>query len=156
MRFEEARNYLLNKLETELPSKLNYHNTQHTRDVLSSSEDLAATENLSDYDLLLLKTAAIYHDAGFLQVYTGHEEESCKMAAAILPDFDYSPEDIQEICRMIRATHLPQEPHDKKSKILCDADLYYIFWKSTNILPNRRLTNFPQDNTKTWLQFVPS
>src|SRR5260221_4941841 len=105
MRFEEARNYLLNKLETELPADLNYHNIQHTRDVLSSSEDLAATENLSDYDLTLLKTAAICHDAGFLNVYTGHEEESSKIAAALLPEVDYSPEAIQQVCRMIRATH---------------------------------------------------
>jgi uncharacterized membrane-anchored protein YitT (DUF2179 family)/HD superfamily phosphodiesterase len=126
MRFEEARNYLLNKLESEVPTDLNYHSIQHTRDVLSASEELAATENISEYDLILLKTAAVFHDAGFLTVYTGHEEESCKIATAILPDFDYSPEAIQEICQMIRATKLPQEPLDKKAKILCDADLYYL------------------------------
>ena len=126
MRFEEARNYLLNKLEKEVPDNLNYHNIQHTRDVLSACEELAATENISENDLILLKTAAIYHDVGFLNAYTGHEEESCKIAAAILPDFDYPPDAIEEICRMIRATHLPQEPQDKKSKILCDADLYYL------------------------------
>src|SRR5450631_779506 len=126
MRFEEARNHLLNKLQNEVPTNLNYHNIQHTRDVLSACEELAATEDISDRDLILLKTAAIYHDAGFLHAYTGHEEESCKMATTILPDFDYPPEAIQEICRMIRATRLPQEPLDKNSKILCDADLYYL------------------------------
>jgi uncharacterized membrane-anchored protein YitT (DUF2179 family) len=126
MRFEEARNHLLNKLQNEVPANLNYHDIQHTRDVLSACEELAATESISDRDLILLKTAAIYHDAGFLHAYIGHEEESCKMAIAMLPDFDYPPEAIQEICRMIRATRLPQEPLDKNSKILCDADLYYL------------------------------
>jgi uncharacterized membrane-anchored protein YitT (DUF2179 family) len=126
MRFEEARNHLLNKLQNEIPTNLNYHNIQHTLDVLSACEELAATENVSDRDLILLKTAAICHDAGFLHAYIGHEEESCKMAVAILPDFDYPADAIQEICQMIRATRLPQEPLDKNSKILCDADLYYL------------------------------
>ena len=126
MRFEEARNHLFDKLEKEVPANLNYHNIQHTRDVLAACEELAAAENLTGNDLVLLNTAAVYHDAGFLHEYAGHEEESCKIASAILPDFDYSPEDIEEICRMIRATHLPQEPQDKKAKILCDADLYYL------------------------------
>jgi HD superfamily phosphodiesterase len=83
MRFEEARNHLFDKLEKELPANLNYHNIQHTRDVLSACEELAAAENLSGNDLILLKTAAVYHDAGFLRVYDGHEEESCKMVAAM-------------------------------------------------------------------------
>jgi len=127
MRFEEVRNYLLNKLENELPASLNYHNIQHTRDVLSACEMLAAEENIhSDTELTLLKTAAVFHDAGFLSIYTGHEEESCKLALSILPDFGYSPESLEEICRMIRATKIPQEPHDKLSRILCDADLYYL------------------------------
>ena len=99
MRFEEARNFLLNKLENEVPADLNYHSIQHTRDVLSAAEELAATEDISENDLILLKTAAVFHDAGFLTVYTGHEEESCKMATAILPDFDYSPEAIRKSVR---------------------------------------------------------
>ena len=127
MRFEDARNYLLNKLENEIPANLNYHNIQHTRDVLSATEELAAMQKT-----FLMTTSScsrqqlIYHDAGFLNADIGHEEESCKMAVSILPDFGYSQESIQEICRMIMATHLPQEPPDKKAKVLCDADLYYL------------------------------
>ena len=42
MRFEEARVFLLNKLENELPPDLYYHNIHHTREVLAASEELAA------------------------------------------------------------------------------------------------------------------
>jgi uncharacterized membrane-anchored protein YitT (DUF2179 family)/HD superfamily phosphodiesterase len=126
MRFEEVRIFFLTKLQNELPVNLSYHNTQHTLDVLSTSEELASTENISGEDLLILKTAALFHDAGFINVYEGHEEISCQLAKTILPDYGYSPENIKEVCLLIKATKLPQLPHDKKAKILCDADLYYL------------------------------
>lgn len=130
MKFEEVLAFLTNKLQTELPVELNYHSFQHTRDVLSASIELADRENITDQDLILLKTAALFHDCGYLSMYNGHEEASCAMAAAILPDFEYSPENIAEVCQMIRSTKLPQEPVDKKGMVLCDADLYYLGTKN--------------------------
>ncbi len=126
MRFEEVRIFLLSKLENELSTGLNYHNVQHTRDVLAAVIELADIEKVSGRDLLLLKTAAIFHDAGFLETYDGHEECSCVLATSILPDYDYTPGDINEICELIKATHIPQTPVDKNAQILCDADLYYL------------------------------
>jgi uncharacterized membrane-anchored protein YitT (DUF2179 family)/predicted metal-dependent HD superfamily phosphohydrolase len=126
MRFEEARIFLLNKLEKELPPELIYHNINHTREVLAAAEDLAAMENISGEELLILKTAALFHDAGFLQVYTGHEDVSCQLATSLLPEFGYSEDNIRKICRLIKATQIPQHPLDKKAEILCDADLYYL------------------------------
>ena len=116
----------MNKLENELPAELDYHNINHTRDVFAASEELAAMENISGEDLVILKTAALFHDSGFLTIYDGHEEVSCQLAASILPDYDYSPEKIREICQLISATKLPQQPLDKRAEILCDADLYYL------------------------------
>ena len=132
MRFEEARVFLLNKLENELPDGLFYHNIQHTRDVLSAVEELAGMEYISGDDLLILQTAALFHDAGFLSVYDGHEEASCVLAGSLLPDFDYTPENIREICQLIKATKIPQQPLDKKAEVLCDADLYYLGTKEYN------------------------
>jgi len=126
MRFEDVRIFLLTKLEDELPRELVYHNINHTREVLASSEELAAKENITGDDLVILKTAALFHDSGFLQVYEGHEEVSCQLATAFLPQFDYTDDQIRKICRLIRATQIPQHPLDKKAEILCDADLYYL------------------------------
>jgi uncharacterized membrane-anchored protein YitT (DUF2179 family)/predicted metal-dependent HD superfamily phosphohydrolase len=126
MRFEEARIFLLNKLENELPPNLNYHNIHHTREVLAASEELAVMENISGDDLTLLKTAALFHDSGYLSVYEGHEDASCELATSFLPDFDYSAENVREICQLIKATRMPQTPLDKRAQILCDADLYYL------------------------------
>jgi uncharacterized membrane-anchored protein YitT (DUF2179 family) len=76
--------------------------------------------------LIMLKTAALFHDAGFLQDHVGHEELSCKIARKHLPDFDYSAEETDHICRIIMATRLPQTPADRLGEVLCDADLYYL------------------------------
>jgi uncharacterized membrane-anchored protein YitT (DUF2179 family)/HD superfamily phosphodiesterase len=126
MRFDEARAFLLSKLENELPSDLNYHNVHHTREVLVATEEIAGAEGIAGDDLMILLTAALFHDAGFLQVYDGHESASCQLAKSILPEYDYAPDQINEICRLIMATRISQNPLDKKAEILCDADLYYL------------------------------
>ncbi len=126
MQFDKAHSFLIQKLENELPKYLTYHNATHTKDVLEYVQHLATGENISDYDLTILKTAALFHDAGFLETYKGHEEISCKMAETWLPKFEYKKEDIRLICTLINATKMPQAPENKLAEILCDADLYYL------------------------------
>jgi uncharacterized membrane-anchored protein YitT (DUF2179 family)/predicted metal-dependent HD superfamily phosphohydrolase len=126
MQYEHAHSFLIAKLEKGLPAYLAYHNTQHTINVIAAAEKLAGEENIMGHDLLLLKTAALFHDAGFLQDHNEHEELSCKIARKHLPDFNYSAEQIDQVCKMIMATRLPQTPVDRLSEILCDADLYYL------------------------------
>jgi uncharacterized membrane-anchored protein YitT (DUF2179 family)/predicted metal-dependent HD superfamily phosphohydrolase len=126
MKYEKAYYFLIPKLERELPSYLKYHNAEHTKNVIKSAEELAAAENVSGSELALLKTAALFHDAGFLQQSEGHEEISCILAREFLPEFEYNDEQIEQICRMIMATQLPQNPSGLLSEILCDADLRYL------------------------------
>jgi HD superfamily phosphodiesterase len=70
--------------------------------------------------------AALFHDLGFLEAYTGHEAVGCKMAKEMLPAYGVSEEDINEICAMIMTTKVPQSPKTLLEKILCDADLLYL------------------------------
>lgn len=126
MQYDQVYSFLIQKLETGLPDYLAYHNVGHTKSVIEAAEHLAAAEGISGDDLTLLKTAALFHDAGFLQHHHDHENFSCKMAAKHLPDFGYNPEQIEAVCRMIMATKLPQAPNDHLAQVLCDADLYYL------------------------------
>ena len=126
MQYEHAYSFLINKLEHGLPLYLTYHNTHHTKKVIEAAEHLAAAENISGDDLVMLKTAALFHDAGFLQNHHDHEELSCKIARKHLPDYEYTGEEIEAICQMIMATKLPQAPADNLAQLLCDADLYYL------------------------------
>jgi len=126
MQYRQVYDFLMPKLENELAPYLEYHNAAHTKNVIAAVEYLAAKENITGDELMILKTAALFHDAGFLQQPDDHEEVSCIMARDHLPDFGYSDSQIEHICRMIMATRLPQDPSDRLSEILCDADLFYL------------------------------
>ncbi len=126
MKYEEVYSFLITKLERELPSWLTYHNAEHTNNVIAAATHLATTENISGNELVLLKTAALFHDAGFLENHNKHEELSCKLAKKYLPDYEYSENEIAIICEMIIATRLPQSPKTELAKYLCDADLFYL------------------------------
>lgn len=126
MQFESLQNFVLNRLATELPPTITYHNVEHTKSVMAAAEKLARLENVGASDLLLLKTAALMHDYGFLQNHVDHEKIGCELARQLLPEYDYSPDQIDAICEMIKATKLPQSPKNHLSEVLCDADLYYL------------------------------
>src|SRR5579871_6397898 len=119
MQFEKAQQFIINKLKEELPKFLTYHNLEHTSEVLRYAEEIAAGEKISGDELTILRTAALLHDTGFLEAYTGHEEVSCSVAKTYLPQFEYSNEQIDEICELIMATKLPQSPQNKLGEILC-------------------------------------
>ena len=126
MNYEGAKNFILSKLERELDPRLTYHSVKHTKDVLDSAVRLADMEKISPEDLILLKTACIFHDSGMLVTYRGHEEASIEICHEILPSFSYSRQDTETVCRMILTTKLPQCANDNIDKILCDADLDYL------------------------------
>lgn len=141
-KFEQKKEWILRKLARELPSNLTYHNVAHTLDVLEQSEKIALRENIKDeYDLLLLKTAALFHDTGFLVVYKGHEEASCKI---FKEDFssEFNIDEIGKISGMIMATKIPQTPHNLLEQIICDADLDYLGREDFEPISNNLRTEF--------------
>ncbi len=126
VRFADLEEYILNRLENELPHYLYYHNVKHTMDVLIGVEVIGTAEGVNDEDLLHLKTAALFHDMGQIVQSAGHEEISCAFAREILPEYLYSSEDIEKICSIIMATQLPPNPQNLLQRIICDADLDYL------------------------------
>jgi uncharacterized protein len=122
--FEAALAYALGRLERELSPKLRYHSLVHTRDgVVAASERLASMEHVDGEALVLLLTAAYFHDIGFVVQCENHEEAGCSIAEQALPEFHYSSDQILAIKRMILATKLPQTPETRSEEILADADL---------------------------------
>lgn len=124
--FQHIYKTIIDKLEHGLPAYLTYHNVQHTQNVVEAATHLSNKEGLSERETLLVQTAALFHDAGFLQSHDEHEMLSCKLAQKLLPDYGFTPEEVEQISIMIMATKLPQSAADTLSKILCDADLYYL------------------------------
>ena len=89
MNYEGAKNYILRKLERELDPRLTYHSISHTLDVLESAIRLAELEKISEDDLILLKTACLFHDSGMLVTYKGHEDASIAFVLDIENIEDY-------------------------------------------------------------------
>lgn len=122
--FEAARAYALRRLASELAPWLYYHSLGHTRDdVAPAAERLAYNEGISGLPLLLLRTAAYFHDIGFIERREEHERAGVRIANAVLPEFGYSSEQIEVIGGLIMATRLPQTPRNVFEQILADADL---------------------------------
>lgn len=163
--FEQAKQYVRGRLERELPPGLYYHSILHTTDdVVPAAERLAAKDGIQGDALMLLLTAAWFHDLGFIERRFGHEEVSTRIAAQVLPGFDYSQEQIQIIQRIIMATVVPQNPKTLLEEIMADADLDVLgrddFMFCNNNL-RRELAFFGQEfDDRQWftgqLEFVES
>ena len=156
MNFESVYKYLLEKLKNDLPIHLTYHNAQHTEAVIKSADELCLVEELDNHATLLVKTAALFHDAGFLKSYSDHEQNSCLIAREILPKFDYMQEDIEAVCNLIMATELPQTPSNMMERILCDADLHYLGTDQYLSIAGNLFDEFKEmrivKNKKEWLK----
>ena len=124
--FQRLQSHVFGIMEDKLPKHLTYHSIEHTKHVMDRSEFIAKKEGKSEYDISLLRTAALYHDLGFIETYRDHEEKGCEYVKADLPNQGYSKEEIDRICGMIMATKIPQTPHNDLEMIIADADLEYL------------------------------
>jgi len=122
--YEGARRYVLERLEKELPSNLYYHCLGHTRDeVVPTVDQLSAMEKVDENNRLLLRTAALFHDLGYIERIEGHETTSARIAGQVLPGYGYTAEQIEAVCSLIMATRMPRTPQTLLEEILADADL---------------------------------
>ena len=126
IRYNDIEEFVLNKLESELPANMFYHNINHTKDVITRVDVLGRAENVSEEELLLLKTAALLHDVGFIISYINHEDNSINFAKELLPKYKYSKNQIKEIVKLIDATRVDFKPKTLTEKIIKDADLDYL------------------------------
>ena len=150
-----AENFIVEKLERELPKDLTYHGLHHTLSVLNAAMQIAEGEKIPDEgDLKLLCIAVLFHDAGFIHVYHGHEDKSCEMASEFLPRFNFKQEQIEKVCGMIEATKLPQRPTNHLECIIADADLDHLgredFYSVSKTLFEEWKTYFNFNDEKEW------
>lgn len=124
--YYKAERHIMKLLDQQLSPSLHYHSVGHSRDVVAAVERLALLENVTDEALFLLKSAANYHDAGFVEQYDSNEEVGARMAGEILPRYGYTTEHIEKIKELIFATRIPHKPNNKLEEIICDADLDYL------------------------------
>jgi len=138
----ELEEEIITLLRKKLPPELTYHEPEHTLDVISAAERLAKMEGLDPNDLLLVKTAALFHDTGYLFERRDHEQKSCSIAREYLSANQIPPAEIETICQMIMATKVPQQPANRLEEILCDADLDYLGRDDFNTISEKVFEEF--------------
>ena len=124
--YKKAERHIMKVLKKRLPENLHYHGIHHTYDVVRAVERIAIMEGVMDDDIFVLKSAATYHDAGFVEQYDSNEPVGARLAEEILPKYGYTEEQIEEVKKLIYATIIPHQPNSKLEEIICDADLDYL------------------------------
>jgi predicted metal-dependent HD superfamily phosphohydrolase len=152
-RYERLKNFIIEKLESEIPKTYYYHSVGHVLDVLSAAEMIGQKEKISNADMELLKAAVLFHDSGFTVNPKNHEQIGCDLAKEILPGYGFSKNEIEIICGMILATRYPQKPHNILEQIICDADLDYLgrddfFSIGNNLMKEMNLNGSIKDETE--------
>jgi uncharacterized protein len=141
VKFDDARQYALQRLERELSPNLLYHGIMHTRDdVVPAVEVLADQERVREDPRSLLVTAAWFHDLGFIESVSNHESISARLAAEALPGIGFTAEEVDIIRGIILATVLPQTPKTHLEQIMADADLD-VLGRDDFMLYNKNLRN---------------
>ncbi|MFT4973228.1 MAG: HD superfamily phosphodiesterase, partial [Saprospiraceae bacterium] len=71
-----AEAYVVNLLENGLTDDHLYHDLQHTLMVAKATRLLSSEMDLPEEEREVLELAGLFHDTGFVETYTGHEEVS--------------------------------------------------------------------------------
>lgn len=152
--YRNAEKHILKVLKNELPENLYYHGVHHMYDVCTAVERIAHMEGIIGEDLFLLKTAALYHDAGFVEQYEKNEPIGIRMAQEALPNFGYTDDQVELVAELIRATIFPHDPKTHLQQIMCDADLDYLGREDFDEISDslrRELYEFGKiENDKQW------
>jgi uncharacterized protein len=153
-RYQQAYDYIINRMSNEIPPAFYYHNVPHVLDVLDSAIRIAKSENISEKETELLKVAVLFHDSGFIKSPINHEASGCLIAMEYLPGVGYSSEEIDIICKLIMATRVPHQPETLLEQIICDADLDYLgrddFFTTGNKIFRELLEQGNIEDEKAW------
>jgi predicted metal-dependent HD superfamily phosphohydrolase len=150
-------------ISEKLPKGIVYHNLDHTKEVVTTAEEIGKNSGLSSDDMEMLLIAAWFHDSGITETYNNHEEKSAQIAREFLAMNKYPDEKINTVSNLIIVTKIPQNPKNLLEEIICDADISHIGRKGFNTrsqllraewetLQNKKITDF--EWLKSNIEFV--
>lgn len=126
---KDVQEHIESLFEEHISPNLTYHNLQHTIDVVEASKIIGEKEGLTQNEMLIVLVAAWFHDAGYINSYMDHEEDSKKIASDYLKG-KISEEFIDSVNKCIDATKMPQQPGNRLEAVLADADAYHLSQKN--------------------------
>ncbi|MBI1837546.1 MAG: response regulator [Flavobacteriia bacterium] len=155
--FNHMRKDILNLLKASLPDEVVYHDLGHTLNVEKAALRYAKLEGLTEEETLILQTAVLYHDSGFILTDRDNEDFAANLASIHLPKFGYSENQIEEIIQIIKSTHYSKPKKTILEKIMSDADHDYFgradYYSVANKL-RKEMENYGKFMTdEEWLKY---
>ncbi len=122
----EVKDYAERVLKEEFPEGLVYHGLEHTRNVVNAAKEIGEHTHLSSEEMEIVELAAWFHDLGYKNSISDHEERSVELAQKFLKEHNLDDDKIVKVMGCIMATKMPQSPTNMLEKIVCDADLLHL------------------------------
>lgn len=114
------------RLLLEIPAHYKYHSLRHTLDVIQQCNWIGQAEGLDEYEMQIVRIAALFHDIGYIVGRKDHEQLSCELFREKARDLQLPMADQALIEGCIMATKISQSPTNLLECVLCDADLDYL------------------------------
>lgn len=119
----QAREHVKKLLTEQLTEDHLYHNLAHTLAVQTACLKLGEKAGLTPEELEILQLAALFHDTGHTEKYTGHEDVSHRLARYWLEAHNYPADRMERVLSCIDVTFMANRPTNELQKIIRDADL---------------------------------
>ena len=132
---------ILKDLEENLPAHLTYHGLEHTIDVANVINHYIEHLKIDEGMAKLLRIAAVSHDYGYIVSPINHEERSIIAIEPYLKN-TLTPDEIDIVNGLIRATKVPQQTNTIYEEIIADADLDYLGREDYDVLSNKLYQEF--------------
>jgi len=149
--YKKIENYVTGLFEKLQDKSLVFHNLKHTQNVVDRTKEIAGHYHVNEKEMLILYTAAWFHDTGYLFTEpVKHEQMSAEVMRKFMLDHTNDLELINEIEGCIMTTKAPRNPANLLQQIICDADTYNLGtkeFKTTNkrVRQENELKNDPVD-----------
>lgn len=122
---QDTETYVKTFFAENMPAQYVFHDFEHTVQTVAAARVIGEGFQLEAEEMGILQLATWFHDTGYTEGPTNHEERSCALAGAFLRD-KVSEETLKLILGCIRATKVPQKPDNLLEQIICDADLSHL------------------------------
>ncbi len=157
MDFEQMRDTILSRLRSLLPETVIYHDVPHTINVEKAAMRYAKLEGVDPVSILLIRTAVMFHDAGYIYRNRNNEDFAINMAKSMLPTFGYTEIQIEIIEKIIESTKSSVEPRNLLEEIMCDADHDYLGRPDYYAIANKLRQEYENEGhiltEKEWINF---
>ncbi|WP_347219365.1 Pycsar system effector family protein [Chryseobacterium sp.] len=123
---DKAKNYVEILFKDKLSSVYFYHNFIHTAYTVNKAEEIMKHTPVSAEDQEKVLVALWFHDTGYIECATNHEERGVEIMKNFLHQENYPESYISEVEKLILATKITYVPQNVLEKIVKDADFSHF------------------------------